>query len=333
MNILRAIPTNIITGFLGAGKTTAILQLLKHKPADERWAVLVNEFGEIGIDGHLLGGASGGDIFIHEVPGGCMCCANGLPVQIALNRLLRKARPQRLLIEPTGLGHPAEIIALLRSDLYCESLDLRATLTLVDARQIKNKKYLNNATFQQQLHVADIVVGSKDDTYTVGDREDFEEYCRSTLPHKLQIYSRWGALDPGLLNRSNQQDVEREAFAAASPFTVDLPETFPACGYISKSREADGYFSSGWIFSADFIFDYSQIFAQLSGCGEERLKAVFITDRGVFGFNKSASVISEIELDDALDSRIEIIQDTPVDQQAWLRRILALVQSGPDTSG
>ena len=53
---ILAVPTNIITGFLGAGKTSAILHLLRQKPADERWAVLVNEFGEIGVDGSLLNG-------------------------------------------------------------------------------------------------------------------------------------------------------------------------------------------------------------------------------------------------------------------------------------
>lgn len=53
---IRAVPTNIITGFLGAGKTSAILHLMRHKPANERWAVLVNEFGEIGVDGSLFQG-------------------------------------------------------------------------------------------------------------------------------------------------------------------------------------------------------------------------------------------------------------------------------------
>ena len=86
---LHAIPTNIITGFLGVGKTTTIMQLLKHKPNNQRWAVLVNEFGEVGIDGRLLSGDDKDKgLFIREVPGGCMCCANGLPVQVALNRLL-----------------------------------------------------------------------------------------------------------------------------------------------------------------------------------------------------------------------------------------------------
>ena len=62
-----AVPTNIITGFLGVGKTTAIQHLLRHKPTGETWAVLVNEFGEVGIDGALLrdGGAR-----VREVPGG-----------------------------------------------------------------------------------------------------------------------------------------------------------------------------------------------------------------------------------------------------------------------
>ena len=78
---LSAVPTNIITGFLGAGKTSAILHLLKTKPVHERWAVLVNEFGEIGVDGSLFEGLYGEQqsVFIREVPGGCMCCAAGLP--------------------------------------------------------------------------------------------------------------------------------------------------------------------------------------------------------------------------------------------------------------
>lgn len=67
----KKVPTNIITGFLGVGKTTAILNLLKNKPENENWAVLVNEFGEIGIDGTLM---TDQGALIKEVPGGCMCC-------------------------------------------------------------------------------------------------------------------------------------------------------------------------------------------------------------------------------------------------------------------
>ena len=92
---ISTVPTNIITGFLGVGKTSAILHLLKEKPKDERWAILVNEFGEIGVDGSLFEGQHNQEqgVFIREVPGGCMCCAAGLPMQIALNQLLTRANP------------------------------------------------------------------------------------------------------------------------------------------------------------------------------------------------------------------------------------------------
>jgi len=151
--IRRSVPTNIITGFLGVGKTTAILCLLKKKPANERWAVLVNEFGEIGVDGSLFQGQHSQQqgVFIREVPGGCMCCAAGLPMQIALNQLLSHAKPDRLLIEPTGLGHPEEVLQVLSSEHYQEILSLQKTLTLVDARKLSDERYTTHDTFNQQI--------------------------------------------------------------------------------------------------------------------------------------------------------------------------------------
>ena len=97
---ISGVPTNIITGFLGVGKTSAILNLLNNKPENERWAILVNEFGEIGIDGSIFESQQSEEqgVYIREVPGGCMCCTAGAPMQVALAQLLRKAKPDRLLI-------------------------------------------------------------------------------------------------------------------------------------------------------------------------------------------------------------------------------------------
>lgn len=328
---LRAIPTNIITGFLGVGKTTAIQQLLRAKPAGQRWAVLVNEFGEVGIDGRLLsGGDAEADVFIREVPGGCMCCANGLPVQIALNRLLATARPQRLLIEPTGLGHPREIIALLRSDLYRATLDLRATLTLVDARHLGDERYAGNSIFQQQMQVADIVIGNKGDACSAQDRERLSLFLQAVSPGKPLYFTEWGKIDAALLDTENSQPTDAaHDYAAASPLSVDWPETLPSCGYLHKSRAADGYYSSGWIFSPEFVFDHQQVFTLLCGAPEQRLKAVLITDQGVYAFNKTGAVLTETELDDTADSRIEFIHTEPVDDRLWLSRLLASSQRMP----
>ena len=113
--IFQNIPCTLVTGFLGAGKTTVINELLATKPSDERWALLINEFGHIGIDGSLLASSQDNNfeqqkIAIREVSGGCICCTSQLPLQIAISRLLSEHNPQRLLIEPTGLAHPRELI-------------------------------------------------------------------------------------------------------------------------------------------------------------------------------------------------------------------------------
>jgi hypothetical protein len=140
----RVTRTNLITGFLGSGKTTSILHLLAQKPADEKWAVLVNEFGEVGIDGALL--ADSGAL-LKEIPGGCMCCVNGLPMQVGLNTLLRQGKPDRLLIEPTGLGHPKQILDILTAAVYEPWIDLRATLCILDPRQLLDEKASTTTTF------------------------------------------------------------------------------------------------------------------------------------------------------------------------------------------
>jgi G3E family GTPase len=322
---LQAIPTNVITGFLGVGKTTAILHLLKHKPQDERWAVLVNEFGEVGIDGSLLAGSTAkeGDVFIREVPGGCMCCAAGLPMQIALNRLLQKARPHRLLIEPTGLGHPAEIIALLRSEFYLPVLDLRATLTLVDARQFDDPRYTENPTFQQQLEIADVLVANKNDLADTCHTAKLSRYCQTHFPQRPLYSIVQGQLDPAWLDFFNSSSVIPSPDPTPIFASVDLPQVLPESGFMRLDNRGDGYFSNGWIFSADFVFDYGALFSLLSGLSEERAKGVFITREGVFAFNKSANILSEMALDDALDSRLEIIGNNPPDVQQIEEQLLA----------
>ena len=193
------IPTNIITGFLGVGKTTAIRHLLEQKPTDERWAVLVNEFGEVGIDSNLFedGDSKRRGVTISQVPGGCMCCANGLPMQMALNLLLAKSKPHRLLIEPTGLGHPKEVLAILTGQYYRDVLALQATLTLVDSRKIQDERYTTNSTFNEQLEIAEVIVANKSDLYEAGDFPALLDYIETQfgIDSKLIYQVQHGAVE------------------------------------------------------------------------------------------------------------------------------------------
>ena len=178
MERLSGIKTNIITGFLGAGKSTAILHLLHSKPSTERWAILVNEFGEIGVDGGLLKGQAPvrDDVMVFEIPGGCMCCAAGLPMEMALSQLFFLASPDRLIIEPTGLGHPAEVLSVLASDAYRDCLALHTTVALVDARNMADDRHSQHPSFIQQLEIADVILANKADLATNSDLQRLSTY-------------------------------------------------------------------------------------------------------------------------------------------------------------
>ena len=103
---------NLFTGFLGVGKTTALRHLIEHRPEHEKWAIIVNEFGEVGIDGAAL---SQDDLAVAEIAGGRLCCVAGPQMTATVATLLRRERPDRLLIEASGLAHAAGVIDELRA--------------------------------------------------------------------------------------------------------------------------------------------------------------------------------------------------------------------------
>ena len=317
---ISAVPTNVITGFLGVGKTTAILNLLKSKPENERWAVLVNEFGEIGVDGSLFEGQHSQEqgVFIREVPGGCMCCTSGLPMQIALNQLLAKARPDRLLIEPTGLGHPKEVLEVLSSEYYLDALSLHKTLTIVDARKLKQQRYTEHDTFNQQIALADIVVGNKMDLYEQGDKERLADYVKQQGQAGTDvIFTQHGQVPftvlHGLTSTPSIAVDHHHHHHHHHPKPLASDEPIPEKGYLCAINEAEGFYSIGWRFLPSKIFSYQRLFSFLTGLQVERMKAVFITDVGVFGYNLAADALTEIELDDCVESRIEMISQQPND--------------------
>ena len=314
MTTIKAIPTNVITGFLGVGKSTAIMNLLKHKPDHERWAVLVNEFGEVGIDGSLFSGKETEEsgVFIREVPGGCMCCAAGLPMQVALNMLLAHAKPHRLLIEPTGLGHPEEVLAVLASEHYRDVLDLHATIALVDARKTHDDRYTHHPTFNQQLDIADVIVANKADQYQPEDFPALLDYLERTNGVNTPVFQvSQGRLQPDWLDapsyepthnhhHGHHHDQESSSYLPATP-------NIPSTGYLSIQNEGEGFYSRGWVFTSEWVFDSHKLFALLSGADAERIKGVFITQQGVIAYNKTDSVLTKITLNDCMDSRIECI--------------------------
>ena len=312
---LQAIPTNVITGFLGVGKSTAILNLLRLKPKDERWAVLVNEFGEIGIDGSLIGGQDdeSSGVYIREVPGGCMCCTSGIPMQIALTALLARAKPHRLLIEPTGLGHPREVLGTLSSAYYLDVIDLRSTITLVDARKIQEPRYTGHDTFNEQIMIADVIVANKADQYSEGDYQKLLEYLEKTSNSgkKSVLQIAHANLPLACLDGLGTRVQASHHHISTEPAPLPQNPVLPACGYLSVDNAGDGYFSRGWMFNPHWVFSHDKLHALFASLDIERIKAVFHTDQGLFAFNRIDATLTRSALNTCRNSRVEVITSEP----------------------
>ncbi|THK42112.1 GTP-binding protein [Methylophaga sp. SB9B] len=324
----KAIPTNVITGFLGVGKTTAIQHLLNTKPANERWAVLINEFGKVGIDSQLLqtDEHSVGEVTIREVPGGCMCCAAGLPMKVALNQLIGKAKPDRLLIEPSGLGHPEEVIAVLSGDFYQSIIDLRATLTLVDARHMSDAKYREHETFQQQLQIADLIVANKADMYGQIEIDALTAYLDEMHLQELPLQVTQDAkINPEWLKPKAKfnQAIWHEQPAV---FNLDNEEQLILdCGYLAAAQKLSGWYSYGWRFKSTFCFDYQPLMKWLEQFKQVRLKAVFRTSEGFVAINQADNNLMIKRLPgQAVESRIEFITDKPLDAKIMENQLLQI---------
>ena len=332
--LILGIPTNIITGFLGVGKTSAILNLLVNKPKNERWAVLVNEFGEIGVDGSLVQGQQidKSQVFIREVAGGCMCCAAGLPMKIALNQLLLKAKPDRLLIEPTGLGHPKEVLKVLSSEHYREVLSLQKNITLVDARHLSDTRYTEHETFNQQIAIADTVVGNKVDLYQEGDLEKLSAYvAKVSQPNTKVIFTKHGALS--LVELEGDSIIQESAshhhhHAHNKPLVSEM--IMPATGMLKAINEGEGFYSIGWRFAPEKVFSYQKLILLFTGLKVERMKAVMITDKGFVGYNLTLDGLTETSLNKCSESRIELIAGA-IDESFEIALLRCILSSPADT--
>jgi len=150
---LANIPVHLITGFLGSGKSTLIHRLIEQKPPGERWAVLVNEFGQVGIDQAMF--EERDDLIVKGLPGGCLCCQLAFVMQATLVNLLYRHRPDRLIIEPSGLGHPAGLLEVLRGEAFAGVLALGDMVAVLDPRRLDDPRAREHETFRDQLTLAD----------------------------------------------------------------------------------------------------------------------------------------------------------------------------------
>ncbi|MDR0187471.1 CobW family GTP-binding protein [Pseudomonas yamanorum] len=301
--MLQNIPTHVIAGPLGAGKTSLIKHLLAQRPANERWAVLINEFGQIGLDAALLTRDDDG-IALGEVAGGCLCCVNGAPFQVGLGRLLRKAKPDRLFIEPSGLGHPAQLLKQLREAPWQQVLAVQPCVLVLDAQALAAGKPLPDAQ-REALASAGLLVLNKNEALSDAQRL----VIQGQLPDRPIYWTQQAHLPLAQLPGLNAQ-----AAAAVDNFEVpkgvgQMPAiwTDPSAP-ICLSQGQEGGWSIGWRWHPSQQFDRQRLQQWLALLDWRRAKLVIHSLDGWMSANAvDNAMLAWLPSEWRRDSRIELI--------------------------
>jgi G3E family GTPase len=212
----QRIPITLLSGFLGAGKTTLINHLLSD-PNSGKIAVIVNEFGEIGIDGDLISRATEDML---ELTNGCICCAAQGDLMDALNKLfMRKvglAEPQidfdKIVIETTGVADPSPLAKLLYTDLKLDlTFKLDAVLTVVDLKHVETE-IANSIEAQKQIAIADKIIFNKRDMVDETAFNRAVSVVSALNPYSRKEVTSYGVLpvdkivDLGIFDPKNRDD-------------------------------------------------------------------------------------------------------------------------------
>jgi G3E family GTPase len=200
------IPVTVLTGYLGAGKTTLLNRILS-EPHGKKYAVIVNEFGEIGIDNDLIVGA---DEEVFEMNNGCVCCTvRGDLIRIIDGLLKRKGRFDGILVETTGLADPAPVAQTFFVDeTVSGKTALDAVVTVADAKLLKER--LKDAPeAKNQIAFADVIVINKTDLVSADELREVELRIRAINPFAKLHRTTRGAVALDAVLGQGAFDLER----------------------------------------------------------------------------------------------------------------------------
>ena len=214
---------DIISGFLGAGKTTLISKLLKEALPDEQVVLIENEFGEIGIDGGFLKDSG---VEIREMNSGCICCSLVGDFGTSLKEVVDKYHPDRIIIEPSGVGKLSDVIKAVK-DLHIENeIRLNSASTVADASKVK--MYMKNfgEFFNNQIEHAGTIILSRTQNVSEDKLKKAIEMIRSLNADAHIITTPWDSLDGKqiLAAMENVTNLELEMLAEQAEKTHEEPE-------------------------------------------------------------------------------------------------------------
>ena len=311
---------DVIYGFLGSGKTTFITRILREWGAAEKIVVLVNEFGEVGIDGALLKN-SGGDVV--EMTSGCICCTLQSDFRTQLMEIHRAFKPERVIVEPTGVATIAQIRSIFEAQLFEEVIDEIHLVLIADATGFMEFYRDNRHFVEAQVKNADLALLNKCDLVEKKQAILLQNALVSLHPELPVLLTEFGAVDwaeykLALSGRGSEKRDRRLERKGAPTGLVDLIPTHEAgvqAHKVEEGEDALGYESFGRLYG-DRVFSsgpledfFERLRSPDGGMGEVvRAKGIFRIINGSWILMELASGnFSSQPIGEVTENRVSII--------------------------
>ena len=187
---------NLLFGFLGSGKTTLLRRILGERAGERKMAVIVNEFGDVGVDGEVIAGSN---VNLVELTSGCLCCTLRGSLMSAVEELREKAAVEQIVVEATGVASPGDMLEDLNDSRIARELDVGPLVTVVDAPKFTRLKQMLGEFYEEQVENADVLVLNKIDLATPDELEEAKAAVREINPDAVLLFAEQGDTDLALL--------------------------------------------------------------------------------------------------------------------------------------
>lgn len=307
-----AVDVHVIGGFLGTGKTTALLRQLRARRGVEKVAVVINDFGTASIDAELVGDEGN---TVAEIEGACICCTAPAGFSAAVGQLVDEVRPDRIFVEPTGLARPADLIDTLRRAPYADRIRIAPLVVLVDPSTLDVDAAQRIALVRDQAEAADVLVANRVDLASDEDLRAFAAWADGLWPGPMRVLQTTHGELPDDVWTWPKQRGGQVRFA--------------------HDRGADravghGVVAGSWVWPSDTVFHrlrlvdaLARLAAGEAGAALARLKGLFRTEEGVTLVEVAGGRVTDRPTSYRRDSRVDVLfhgedADAVRVAEAWL---------------